>query len=58
MVTLEVTNSKTLPYLDSNFLLKAQPLDTVTKGRSGGGDGGTGGTPPLRNLNRKKSHTL
>lgn len=42
MVTLEVTNSKTLPYLDSNFLLKAQPLDTVTKGRSGGGDGGTG----------------
>lgn len=43
MVTLEVTNSKTLPYLDSNFLLEAQPLDTVTKGRSGGGgDGGRG----------------
>lgn len=36
-MTLEVTNSKALPYLDSDFSLKAKPLHRVTKGRSGGG---------------------
>lgn len=48
MVALEVRNSQTLPYLDSNFSPKAKPLDTVRQGRTGGRGGGNSSSKKLK----------